>query len=213
MAPLTDLTLVDDLHVMVAFEGPSGPEEVFVLDLHLDEPGPALDDSAYLAPLSPVVALMGSAEGCVVRVGREHRLGNPTVSALDITVSLPMPARTADETDPAAGRERRQAIEEAVAGAFRDFIATAPAAVAGDLGHDEALATARRRVAELGTGADAARLSVVAEEHSERRWAVRLVDPSTAGDEVHLGFVDGHPGTTHLTRVTSGEVVDSVGAD
>jgi hypothetical protein len=54
---------------------------------------------------------------------------------------------------------------------------------------------------------------VAAEEHSDRQWAVRLVDSSNAGYEVRIGFVDGHSGTTHLKRVPTGEVVDSVGAD
>jgi hypothetical protein len=213
MAPLTDLALVGDLHVVVAFQGSAGADEVFLLDLHLDEPAPALDDSAYLASLSPVVSLMGPTEGCVVRIGREHRLGTPTVSALDISVSLPRPNGQADETDPAASLEERRAVELAVAAAFRDLIASAPAARAGDLGHDEALATARTRVAELVPAGSTERMSVVAEEHVEQQWAVRLVDSSSAGYEVHIGFVDGHPGTTHLRRLDTGEVVDSVGSE
>jgi hypothetical protein len=210
--PLSDLTLVDDVHVMVTFEAPDGPAEVFLLDLHLDSPGRALDEGTYLSALSPVVALMDSTEGCVVRIGREHRLGDRPVSAVDVFMSLPMPTLRADETDPGERTEQQEAVEAAVAAAFRSFIGESPSARATELGHDEALAMARRRVAEVAPEANAAGLAVAAEEHVDGQWVVRLVGSTPAGFEVRLGFVDGHPGTTHLRRIRTGEVVDSVGA-
>lgn len=104
--------MVDDVHVVVTFEGRQGPEDVYLLDLHLDRPGRARDESAYLAALSPVVALVDSTEGCVVRIGREHHLGDRRRSAVDLSVSLPTPMLRADapsrrdrprRTDRAAG--------------------------------------------------------------------------------------------------------------
>ncbi|MDC5699219.1 hypothetical protein OO014_18370 [Intrasporangium calvum] len=209
--PLSDLSLVDDVHVRITFEGREGLDDVFLLDLHLDRRGPALDESAYLAALSPVVALVDSTEGCVVRLGREHRLGERPVSAVDVWVSLPTPEVRADDTDPGERSEQREEIEAAVASAFRTLIAEHPAQPAREPAHDEALATARRRVAEVAPEAAATRLTVAAEEHVDGQWSVRLVSPVAGGFEVVVGFVDGHPGTTRLRRLRVDEVVDSVG--
>ncbi|AXG13933.1 hypothetical protein [Intrasporangium calvum] len=209
--PLSDLSMVDDVHVVVAFEGRQGPEDVYLLDLHLDRPGRARDESAYLAALSPVVALVDSREGCVVRIGREHHLGNRRRSAVDLSVSLPTPMLRADETDPGERTEQQEAIEAAVAAAFRTFIADNPAPWPGELGRDAAVSTARRRVAEVLAEPGAPTLSVAAEEHVEGQWSIRLASPASGGFEVNVGFVDGHPGTSHLRRLGTGEVVDSVG--
>lgn len=209
--PLSDLTPVDDVHVMVTFAVADGPAEVFLLDLHLDSPGRALDEGTYLSALSPVVALMDSTEGCVVHIGREHRLGARPVSAVDVLVSLPMPTLRADETDPDERTGQQEAVEEAVAAAFRCLIAESPPADVVVLGHDDAMTTARLRVAEAAPGTDPESLSVSAEEHVGGQWVVRLAGSGTGSFEVRLGFVDGHPGTTHLRRIRAAEVVDSVG--
>lgn len=203
--------MVDDVHVAVTFEGTEGPEDVYLLDLHLDKRVRALSEDAYLAALSPVVALVDSTEGCLVRIGREHRLGDRPMSAVDVSVSLPTPSVRADETDPGERSEQQEAIAAAVASAFRTLIAQCPAPRPGDLAHDAALALARRRVAEVAPESGALGLSVAAEEHVDGQWSVRLVGPASGGFEVNVGFVDGHPGTTHLRRLPSGEIVDSVG--
>lgn len=203
--------MVDDVHVVVTFEGRQGPEDVYRLDLHLDRPGRALDESAYLAALAPVVALVDSTEGCVVRIGREHHLGERRRSAVDLSVSLPTPVLRADETDPGERTEQQDQIAAAVAAAFRTLIADNPTPQSGELGRDAAVSTARRRVGEVLPEADAPTLSVAAEEHVDGQWSIRLASPECGGFEVNVGFVDGHPGTTHLRRLGTGEVVDSVG--
>ncbi|MDV3222193.1 hypothetical protein [Intrasporangium sp.] len=209
--PLSDLALVDDVHVRVGFDTSDGPDEIFLLDLHLDQPGPVLDDEVYLAALSPVVAVVDSLDGCVVRIGREHRLGGRPRSAVDVSVSLPRPRERADETDPHGRSEQHAAFEDAVAAALRSLIAEFPPTEVADLGRDEAMTTARRRLAEAAPSTALTALSVTAEEHVGDQWLVRLTGPGTTGFEVRLGFVDGHPGTTHLRRIRVGEVVDSVG--
>ena len=209
--PLRDLTLVDAVRVRVTLEGPDGADEVYLLDLELVDPVPAHDDAMYLSALSQVVELMDTPEGCIVRIGREHRLGARSVSALDVDVSLPRPTPRVDETDPTERNLQHQAVEAAVAAAFRSVIDGFPSAPTTELGHDEALALARRRVAEASPGAGAEGLSVTAEEHANAQWAVRLTDATAAGYEVRVGFADGHPGTTHVRRIRTREVFDSVG--
>jgi hypothetical protein len=211
--PLSDLTLVDAVRVRVTLEGPDGPDEVYLLDLDLVDPAPAQDDATYLSALSHVVELMDTAEGCIVRIGREHRLGARSVSVLDVDVSLPRPTLRVDETDPTERSMQHEALEAAVGAAFRSVIDGFPSAATVELGHDEALALARRRVAEASAEAGATGLSVTAEEHANEQWAVRLADATRAAYEVRLGFADGHPGTTHVRRVRTREVVDSVGAE
>src|SRR6187401_2058138 len=98
--PLRDPALVDAVRVRVTLEAPDGPAEVFLLDLELVDPAPAHDDATYLSALSPVVELVDTPDGCVVRIGREHRLGAHSASVLDIDVSLPRPTIRVDETDP-----------------------------------------------------------------------------------------------------------------
>ena len=211
--PLRDPALVDAVRVRVTLEAPDGPAEVFLLDLELVDPAPAHDDATYLSALSPVVELVDTPDGCVVRIGREHRLGAHSASVLDIDVSLPRPTFRVDETDPTERNVQHEALEAAVAAAFRSVMDWFPSAGTAEIGHDEALALARRRVAEASPEAGAARLSVSAEEHINGEWAVRLVGSTPAGFEVRVGFVDGHPGTTQVRRVGTGEVVDSVGAE
>lgn len=217
MPPLTDLTLVDDVHLSVTLDGPDGPREAFILDLHLAERAPAPADATYLAALSPVVALMGPstdpATACVVRMGREHRLGDPTVSVVTASVSLPAPAHEPDELDPAERSEQHAALERAVAAAFREVIASTPPATRVLLTRDEALATARARATAFRPPGRGAALALVAEQHHDEEWSLRLGDRSGGGFEVRLGFVDGHPGSTHLRPLHADEVVDSVGAD
>ncbi|WP_353510339.1 hypothetical protein [Intrasporangium sp.] len=211
--PLRDPALVDAVRVKVTLEAPDGPDEVFLLDLELAEPAPPHDDTTYLSALSPVVELMDTPEGCTVRIGREHRLGADSASALDVDVSLPRPTVRADETDPTERNVQHEAMEAAVAAAFRSVIDAFPAARMTELGHDEALALARRRIEEAAPDAATAGLSVTAEEHANAQWAVRLDDGTATGYEVRVGFADGHPGTTHVRRIRTPEVVDSVGAD
>ena len=210
--PLRDLTLVDAVRVRVTLEGPDVAEEVYLLDLELVDPAPAHDDATYLSALSQVVELMDTPEGCIVRIGREHRLGARSASALDVDVSLPRPTLRVDETDPTERNVQHQAVEAAVAAAFRSVIDEFPSAPTTELGRDEALELARRRVAEASPDAGAEGLSVTAEEHANAQWAVRLTDASAAGYEVRVGFAGGHPGTTHVRRIWTREVFDSVGA-
>lgn len=211
--PLSDLTLVDAVRVRVTLEGPDGPDEVYLLDLELVDPAPSHDDATYLSALSPVVEKMDTPEGCIVRIGREHRLGARSVSTLDVHVWLPRPTVQFDEMDPTGRNVQHEAVEAAVAAAFRSVIDGFPSAPTTELGHDEALALARRRVAEASPDAGAAGLSVTAEEHANAQWAVRLADATAAAYEVRVGFADGHPGTTHVRRIRTREVFDSVGAE
>lgn len=211
--PLSDLTLVDAVRVRVTLEGPDGPDEVYLLDLELVDPAPAHDDATYLSALSPVVEKMDTPEGCIVRIGREHRLGASSVSTLDVDVLLPRPTVKFDEMDPTGRNVQHEAVEAAVAAAFRSVIEGFPSAPTTELGHDEALALARRRVAEASPDAGAADLSVTAEEHADAQWAVRLAGSTRLSYEVRVGFADGHPGTTHVRRIRTREVFDSVGAE
>ena len=210
--PLTDLTLVDDVHVAVVFEEEGGPEDVFVLELHLAAPTQAADDATYLSALSPVVGLTDRGQGCTVRIGREHRLGDQRTSALTVAISLPKPLTHTDETDPAEHTHEQQAIEAAVVAAFRAVMAETPDAPTQVLGHDDAMTTAKRRLADTFPDALGRAFSVTAEQHLDNEWDVRLEGPSGPGFEVRIGFVDGHPGTTRLRRLPAGEVVDSVGS-
>ena len=211
--PLSDLTLVDAVRVRVTLEGPDGPDEVYLLDLELVDPAPTHDDATYLSALSPVVEKMDTPEGCIVRIGREHRLGARSVSTLDVDVLLPRPTVKFDELDPTGRTVQHEAVEAAVAAAFRSVIDGFPSAPTTELGHDEALALARRRVAEASPDAGAADLSVTAEEHADAQWAVRLAGSTRLSYEVRVGFADGHPGTTHVRRIRTREVFDSVGAE
>jgi hypothetical protein len=211
--PLTDLTLVDNVHVAVGFGGKGGPEEVFVLDLHLAAPAEAADDAMYLSALSPVVALTHDRQECTVRIGREHQLGDQRTSTETVSLSLPMPLPRADETDPTERSHEEQALEAAVAAAFRTVMTKTANAPVQLLGHDEALATAKRRLADIFPDALGPNLSVTAEQHLGSEWEVRLVGLTGPGFEVRIGFVDGHPGTTRVRRLRTGEVVDSVGSD
>ncbi|MGW5239308.1 hypothetical protein ACWEOW_10285 [Monashia sp. NPDC004114] len=210
--PLTDLTLVDNVHVAVVFGGKGGPEEVFVLDLHLAAPTEAADDATYLSALSPVVALTDPARGGTVRIGREHQLGDHRTSTVAVSLSLPRPLPHADETDPTERSHEQQALEAAVAAAFRTVMTETADAPTHVLGHDEAMATARRRLADIFPDALGPTLSVSAEQHLGSEWEVRLVGPSGPSFEVRIGFVDGHPGTTRVRRLRTDEVVDSVGS-
>lgn len=211
--PFADLRLVDDVHVEVVVCDTGGPDEVFVLDLHLAVPTEPADDAAYLSALSPVAALRDSGHECTVRIGREYRLGDQPSCAQTVSVSLPRPLPHADETDPAEHSHEQQALESAVAAAFRDVMTETPDSPAHGLGHDEAMTTARRRLAETFPDALSGTLSVSAEQHLGNEWEVRLVGPSGPAFEVRIGFVDGHPGTTRVRRLRRGEVVDSVGSD
>ncbi len=213
LPPLTDLSLVDDVHVAVAFGGEGGPDEVFVLDLHLAAPAESADDATYLTALSPVVALTDPGQECIVRIGREHRLGDRRTSAVAVSLSLPRPITHADETDAAQHSHEQEALESAVAAAFRAVMTETADAPTHVLGHDEAMATARRRLGDIFPDALGRALSVSAEQHVGSEWEVRLVAPSGPGFEVRIGFVDGHPGTTHVRLLPTGEVVDSVGAN
>ncbi|WP_323099530.1 hypothetical protein [Intrasporangium sp. YIM S08009] len=210
--PLTDLGLVDDVHVTVEFGGAAGPEEVFVLDLHLANPAEAAADATYLSALSPVVALVGPGHECTLRIGREHRLGKHRTSTVTVSLSLPMPPPRADETDPAERSHEHQTLQAAVALAFRSVMGHTADAPTHALAHDEAMASARRRLADIYPDVLGRPLSVSAEQHLGSEWAVRLVGPSGPGFEVRIGFVDGHPGTTMARRIRTGEVVDSVGS-
>ena len=210
---LRDLTLVHAVRVRVTLEGPDGPDEVYLLDLDLIDPAPPQDDATYLSALSHVVELMDTPNGCIVRIGREHRLGAGSVSSLDVDVSLPRPSLRVDEMDPTERNAQHEAVEAAVAAAFRSVIDAFPSAPTAELAHDEALALARRRVAEAAPDAGVMGFSVAAEEHANAQWAVRLTDATPAAYEVRVGFADGHPGTTHVRRIRSREVVDSVGSE
>ncbi|HET6666098.1 MAG TPA: hypothetical protein VFG98_02335, partial [Intrasporangium sp.] len=186
--PLSDLTLVDAVRVRVTLEGPDGPDEVYLLDLELVDPAPSHDDATYLSALSPVVEKMDTPEGCIVRIGREHRLGARSVSTLDVDVLLPRPTVKFDEMDPTGRNVQHEAVEAAVAAVFRSVIEGFPSAPTTELGHDEALALARRRVAEASPDAGAADLSVTAEEHADAQWAVRLAGSTRLSYEVRVGF-------------------------
>ena len=210
--PLTDLKLVDNVHVAVVFVGKGGPEDVFVLDLHLAAPTEAADDATYLSALSPVVALTDPGQACTVRICREHRLGDERTSAVVVSLSLPRPLPHADETDPAERSHEQQALEAAVAAAFRRVMTKTAGAPMHVLGHDEAMATARERLADVFPEALGLPLSVSAEQHLGSEWEVRLAGPSGPDFEVRIGFVDGHSGTTRVRRLRTGEVVDSVGS-
>jgi len=216
MALLTDLVLVDDIHLSVTLDGPEGPREAFLLDLHLADRAPSPDDSTYLSALSPIVGLMArrtdTGNMCVVRIGREHRLGDPTVSVVTASVSLPASGHQPDDLDPAERSEQHAALEAAVAAAFREVIASTPPTVLAPLTRTEALATARARTAAFRAPGPGAALALVAEQHQDDEWALRLAGGSNGGFEVRLGFVDGHPGSTHLRLLHAHEVVDSVGA-
>ena len=210
--PLSDLTLVDAVRVRVTLEGPDGLDEMYLLDLDLVDPAPSQDDATYLSALSPVVEKMDTPEGCIVRIGREHRLGARSVSVLDVDVWLPRPTVQFDETDPTGRSTQHEALEAAVGGRLPVRHRRVPLAPTIELGHDEALALARRRVAEASPDAGATGLSVTAEEHANEHgrcaWPTRH-PPRTRSAGASPTVIP----APRVRRIRTREVFDSVGAE
>lgn len=202
-----DLDRVDDVRVKLAYsEVPDGPpHEVFLLDAHLEDPG-AFDAHSYFEDLEPVLQVLGQApDPCVVRLVRTHRSGSARTGEVEISIGL-----TTSTTRPVD-----HASTEAVTAAFRRILQRVTPAGGSSPGHDEAMAEARLRVQEAYPGASADSLAVTDEEHlaHAHMWSVGMTRGTTMRYHVVLGFVDGMPGTAHVRRMPTGEVVDSVGSD
>jgi hypothetical protein len=201
-----DLDAVDVLRIRVACSSaPEGPSlEVFLLDTHLPLGAGPFEESVYLKALEPVLHTHGPRpEPCVVRLTRTHRSESGTHGEAEISVGL----------STAGGRAVDPATREAVLSAFRDVLRRVDLVNGHTPDHAEAIAEARLRVQEGFPDVDAASLLVTDEEHraSAGMWSVGLALPEVARFKVLLGCVDGVPGTTHITRRPTTEVVDSVG--
>lgn len=192
------LATIDGVRVRVTSNDLEGPADLFLLELDFDRPSELLDDAVYLSAFGDVV--VSAADQCVVHIGREHRFGPEAGSTSEVVVTL------APQPDV-----EQAGLVHSVTAAFRHIIDAAGAGAPVPLGHDDALRTAMTRVVDLLPEADAAGLSLSTEEHLDDEWVVRLVEPNLSGFEVRIGFVDGHPGSTHIRRAHAEEVADSVG--
>ena len=202
-AGLAELAVVDRVRVTIASRPQASrlPVDVFLLDLDLAEPTDAAVADTVAATLVPVVdSVTGDAE---IAVGRRHVLGRSEATSTGMAEVL----LTLAPAQPDANAVRTEA-----ATAFRLVVGSLPVAAAAPLSRDAALSTARERVAEGFPEIRSTSLSVSAEDHHAGMWAIRLADASLAAFEVTIGFVDGHPATTHIRHLAASEVVDSVGS-
>lgn len=172
-------------------------EDVFLLALALDESRDPLPDAERVAAFAALAHAPGPADR--VRIGRSYGLAPGSPVTEEVTVRL----------GTVHGSQRE--LEAAVAEVFRSIIGGAGAPAPPAVDHDAAIATSLSLVCELTPSLRRGDLSVRAEDHTGGRWAVRISAPGPSTFDVHLGFVDGHPGTTHVHRSRPVEVVDSVG--
>lgn len=207
MSGTVDLGRVDELRVRLAFsrapEEP--PHDVFLLDVRPVTGTGRFDESPYLDLLEPVLALpAGKRRRCVVQVNRTHRSWTDSPGEAEIAVALSSGRATSAMDHEAT---------EVVRLALRKVLDRVEASRAPALAHQEAVGEARARVARVFTEVEADRLTVTDEEHhaAEGTWSMYLAVPAVARFHVLLGFVDGDPTTTHIQRLPSSEIVDSVG--
>jgi hypothetical protein len=208
MSSLLHLGHVQELRVRLAYsrvlEGPA--HDLFLLDVH-PRPADAFDEAAparLLELLEPVLRMHGTEpDPYVVRVCRRHRSWEGDAAEADLSVSLCTGLSTT--LAPAAA--------EVVRTALRQISASLDTERSSALSHAEALTEARLRVERGYPDAHADRLTVTDEEHvaADGRWSVGLALPASARFQVVIGFVDGDPRSTHIRRLPSSEVVDSVG--
>jgi len=199
---------VDQLHVRLTYshlvEGPA--HDVFLLDVGVVA-STGFDERAYLDVLEPVLHTHGEeADACSVRVSRTHRSWSASPGEAEIAVALA--TGRADTTDHGS--------TNAVRSAFRQLLSLAGDETAATFTYQEAITEARLRLECAYADVHADRLSVTDEEHqvSQGLWSVGLVHlPTRTRFRVVLGFVDGDPRTAHIRRVSSGEVVASVGTE
>lgn len=200
------LDRVDELRIRLAYsstrDGPT--HDVFLLDAHLPPTAGPFDESVYLAALEPVLHAHGAQpEPCVVRLTRTHRSWTGTHGEAEITIGL----------STGGGRAVDPGSRQAVLSAFQDILRRVDAVNGHPPDHGEAVAEARQRVQEAFPEVAAGSLLVTDEEHraSAGMWSVGLALPGLARFTVLLGCVGGIPGTAHITRMPTNEVVDSVG--
>jgi hypothetical protein len=200
---------VDGLRVLVACARSLDdvPHDVYLLDLAPTTAavaGSRFDEVPYLECLEPVLDSAGGS-AWVVEVSRTHRadrdgLGEAHVSVL-LAVGRPPP-------DGSPAPDLTPLMAEAFSRMVGRFAPGSPGPQRVD-----ALGAAAAAVAHAYPGVDAHSLSLNDEEHhaDDGCWTVGLAVPGVTRFRVQLGLSPGLPGSTHVHRMPSGEVVDSVG--
>ncbi|HEX6246226.1 MAG TPA: hypothetical protein VFZ64_00025 [Nocardioidaceae bacterium] len=200
------LGAVDELRVRLVFsrvlEGPA--HDVFLLAVRPLASGEGIDEAPILDLLEPVVHTRGTAEDAyVVHVNRTRHSWTGGTHQTEIAVALSTGLATT--MDPSATEVVRTTLREVLA-----HVATQKGPA---LTHEEATEQARLRIEEAFPDAHADLLTLTDEEHvvADGSWSVGTRLPNGARFQAVVGFVDGDPRSSHIRRLSGGEVVDSVG--
>jgi hypothetical protein len=187
------------------------PRDAFLLDVR---PAPTLDghfdEAPYLEALEPIMHAGGTApEQHSVQLSWKRYSWAGDAADVDIVLAL---------AGQSPSHRLDRATTDEIYAAFRKILAHAAAPASPDrmeLARDDALSTARRRVAYVYPGVRAEDLAVTDEEHhaASGSWSLGLATPDLVRFQVTLGAVDGVPTTTHVRRTSPREVVDSVGSE
>lgn len=205
MPGILNLGHVDVVGIRLAYVSRLGApaHDVFLFGVDVQGTGESFDERPYLEALAPLVEGGATRYQAVVHVNRTHHGELAPADEAEIALVLVGGAEHTLEPETVA----------AVRSALRGILGASgvPASVA--LGHDEAIAEARRRVAVCYPEVDTERLVVTDEEcvPSAGTWSIGLSLDSRVRFEVLLGFVDGIPDSTHIRHLPFGEIVDSVG--
>lgn len=184
---------------------PDGPvNHQYLLDLPIDDH--ALDEARVLETLEPVLSAgVDAPRPFSLHQHRWHASTVNTPGELEIDLLV-----TTGQMPP----EARKATDESVVRAFRTLIELAGRPEPARLLRDDALRRARRTVATT-FGVDPDSLWLGAEEHhpGEDSWTVGLRTNDGEQYDVHIGFVDGHPGSARVDHARPIEVSDSLGSE
>ncbi|MFM6851436.1 MAG: hypothetical protein ACKOVB_20280 [Terrabacter sp.] len=201
---------VDGLRVVVACARSLDdvPDDVYLLDLVPTTEavaGSRFDELPYLECLEPVLGSSGGALPWVVEVSRTHRGDRDGMGRAQLSVLLAVGRPPADGGPPPDVTPLMAAAFSRMVGRF------APGAPVPD--RSDALGAARSAVAHAYPDVEACELSLTDEEHhaDEGCWTVGLAVPGATRFRVQLGLAPALPASTHVHRMPSGEVVDSLG--
>ena len=210
--PLLSFGPVERLRVQVGYRThPDGPAyEQFLLDLPLPEQEngevEALDESAVLAALEPVLQVSGGApRHYSLHQHRWHTSWGASPGTLELGLLVTTGTRT-----PTVTEASRDGATEAFSRLMDLVGRREPVPISREVAVRRALSSTATAYAVEPTA-----LSLSAEEHhaSANAWTVHL--RTTAGDEfqVVVGLVDGYAGSVRVRHAVRVEVSDSLGAE
>jgi hypothetical protein len=205
--PLLTLGRVDLVRVQVGHRtGPADPAyQHFLLDIPMPDHGRAVDESALIAALEPVLYVgTDTPRHYSIHQHRWHTSWGPSPGALEIGVLVTTGASTTRSPAAVAG----------VTGAFRDILAMVGRPESARIARADAVGRARRSaVSTYGIEPDALSVSVAEHHAVDGSWSVGLRSTTQGGFDVVVGFVDGYVGSVSVRHDTRIEVSDSVGSE